>query len=149
MDFVGSDTNTGGDLAVGESWINGNPVEGRIEEEWDLDWYKTTLLKDHCYQVDVWGKTMAEEGFADGLTLEDPALEGIYQEDGYYLYGSTSEDGRGDNRTARHTVRMNKTGTYFISVGHDYGRFEGGGTFELSLIDLGTWTNQCTDIWVD
>ena len=45
-------------LSAGESWINGNPIKGRIESRNDQDWYSTELRKNHCYQIDIWGKEM-------------------------------------------------------------------------------------------
>ena len=146
QDYVGSNTETLGEIRVGESWVNGNPVSGRIEYENDRDWYRTTLKKNHCYQVDIWGKTLSDEGLAEGLTLEDPSLWGIYDADGYFVWGTDSDDGRGDNRTPRHTMKFRNGGTFYISVSHDLHEFHGGGTFELSLIDLGRATTTCTDV---
>ena len=148
-DTVLGDTSTSAAISVGQSWVNGNPVRGRIEQENDKDWYRTQLTAGHCYQIDIWGKTMVEEGFAQGLTLEDPRLEGVYTDGGTFLRATRNDDGRGDNRTPRHTVRLNRSGRYYISVTHDWNRFEGGGTFDLSLIDLGTATRQCTEVNVD
>ena len=115
QDYVGSNTETLGEIRVGESWVNGNPVPGRIEYENDRDWYRTELRSGHCYQVDIWGKTVADEGLAEGLTLEDPSLWGIYDEDGYFVWGTDSDDGRGDNRTPRHTMKFRNGGVFYIS----------------------------------
>ena len=88
-----------------------------------------------------WGRTVADEDLARNLTLEDPFLEGVY------LPGTWNDAGRGDNRSPRHTLRFNRGGTYYIAVTHD--RYLGGGSFELSLHDLGTATRYCTEVDVD
>ena len=144
-DTVSGDTSTGATISAGQSWLNGNPVKGGIEHENDEDWYKTQLTAGHCYQIDIWGKTMVEKGYAEGLSLEDPSLKGIYNRRGNYLQGSRMDDGGGDGRTTRHTVRLDRSGTFFIAVTHQWNLYEGGGTFELSLTDLGTETHHCTD----
>ena len=140
QNHVSDSTYTQGEIQLDESWINGNPVRGRPEHEHDQDWYQTTLTKGNCCQIDVWGKTVAEEGFAENLTLEDPSLEGVYRSDGKHLCDTSDDGGRGDGRWPRHTLRFNKTGTLYISVPHDWNNYAGGGAFELSLIDLGKAT---------
>ena len=143
-DTVPGDTSTGATISAGQSWLNGNPVKGGIEHENDEDWYKTQLTAGHCYQIDIWGKTMVEKGYAEGLSLEDPSLKGIYNRRGNYLQGSRMDDGGGDGRTTRHTVKLDRSGTFFIAVTHQWNLYEGGGTYELSLTDLGTETHHCT-----
>ena len=151
-DYVSQDVNTGIQIAVGDSWINGNPIKGRIEHLYDQDWYSTELQKNHCYQIDIWGKEMYEHFkddpafHVDELTLVDPALTGIHREDGVYLPGSRNYDGWLAS-TVRHTISVSRTGTYFLAAGHD--RWEGGGTFEISLFDMGGVNQHCTKLDVD
>ena len=54
VDYVGEDILTAATIAVGESWTNGNPIKGRIEHLYDVDWYRVELVKDHGYQIDIW-----------------------------------------------------------------------------------------------
>ena len=49
--------------------------------------------------------------------------------------------------SAVHTIRFNKTGAYYIAVSH--GWYDEGGTFDLSVINLGTRTTTCTEVDVD
>ena len=44
-DTVPADTSTSAGISVGESWLNGNPVKGRIDTLNDSDWYHTSLTK--------------------------------------------------------------------------------------------------------
>ena len=47
-------------INVGQSWIKDTQIKGRIEHQNDQDWYRTELQKNHCYQIDIWGKEMYE-----------------------------------------------------------------------------------------
>ena len=147
-DYVTADRNTGAYIDVGESWLNGNPVPGRIEEMNDQDWYSTSLKAGRYYQIEIRGKTDAEREYpaAEELTLSDPYLNGVYRADGVYLPGTTNDDG-GMGRSALHTIRFNKTATYYIAVSHAW--YDVGGTFDLSVINLGTRTTTCTEVDVD
>ena len=83
-DYVSDDTDTIATIAAGESWLHGNPVPGRIEEQNDQDWYLTNLRAGRCYQIEIRGKSDAEGELpgAEGLTLTDPYLNGVYRDDG-------------------------------------------------------------------
>ena len=62
VDYVDDTTDTTGVITIGESWLNDNPVNGRIEKDYDYDWYRTTLQGGHCYQIEVRGKGHTENG---------------------------------------------------------------------------------------
>ena len=151
-DYVPQGIITNATIDVGQSWINDTQINGRIEHQNDQDWYLTDLVAGHCYQIDIWGKEMYEhyednDAFhVDELTLVDPALIGIYREDGVYLPGSRNYDGWLAS-TTRHTISVNKNGTYYLAAGHD--RWENGGTFEISIYDMGTGNQHCTNVNVD
>ena len=147
-DYVSDDTDTTATIAAGESWLHGNPVPGRIEEQNDQDWYLTNLRAGRCYQIEIRGKSDAEGELpgAEGLTLTDPYLNGVYRDDGVYLPGTTNRDG-GVDLSALHTIRFNRTGAYYIAVSH--GWYDEGGTFDLSVINLGARTKTCTEVDVD
>ena len=143
VDYVGDTTETAGAIEVGESWLNGNPVKGRVEQVYDADWYRTELKGGHCYQIEIRGKGHTEHGHVEGLTLSDPLLRGVYTERGNYMAG-TQDDDSGGHLAALKTVKIDVTSVVYISVTH--GWYNEGGTFDLSLIDLGTVTKTCTDI---
>ena len=128
-DTVRGDTSTSATISAGGS------VTGRIEEVDDADWYRTSLTRDHCYRV------RAEGGNDDsGLTLHLPALYGVYRSNGSYVPGTyNNSDGQGS--AAVINVKLDTTATYYISVGLH--RFEGAGTYRLSLSDLGTSVTDC------
>ena len=147
VDYVGGDIHTTATIAVGQSWINGNPLDGSIEHLYDEDWYRTELRKGHCYQIDLSGTTVSEPGFSEDLTLVDPYLIGVYRDDGVFLPGTPNDNGRNDGRNPRHTLSFNKTGTYYIAATHS--RWLDGGTFEISLYDMGTGNQTCTNVNVD
>ena len=132
VDYVTGDTSSKNGIAVGDSWLNGDPVPGRIETENDEDWYVTNLRAGRCYQIEIRGKSDAEGEHpgAEGLTLTDPYLNGVYRDDGVYLPGTTNRDG-GTDLSALHTIRFNRTGAYYIAVSH--GWYNEGGTFDLSV----------------
>ena len=148
VDYVTGDTSSKNGIAVGDSWLNGDPVPGRIETENDEDWYVTKLRAGRCYQIEIRGKADAEYEHpgAEGLTLTDPYLRGVYRDDGVYLPGTTNRDG-GADLSALHTIRFNRTGTYYIAVSH--GWYDEGGTFDLSVHNLGARTKTCTEVDVD
>ena len=151
-DYVPEGIITNATIEVDQSWINDTQINGRIEHEDDQDWYRADLLMNHCYQIDIWGKEMYEHYkddpafHVDELTLVDPALIGIYREDGVYLPGSRNYDGWLAS-TTRHTISVSRSGTYYLAAGHD--RWEDGGTFQISLFDMGPVNQHCTKLDVD
>ena len=124
-----------GDTSTNHSISPGGSVQNRIETVNDADWYRTTLTKDHCYQIKVEGSSADET-----LTLQYPALRGVYRSDGTLITG-TNENAGGLGTTAIGNVKLDTTGTYYIAAG--LYRFENGGTFRMSLTDLGTTDTSC------
>ena len=129
QDSVPGDTSTTATISPGNSVIN------RIETVEDADWYRTTLTKDHCYQIKVEGNSADET-----LTLLYPAVRGVYRSDGTSIR-NTYENADGQGTTAISNVKLDTTGTYYIAAG--LYRFENGGTFRMSLTDLGTTDRSC------
>ena len=70
-----------------------------------------------------------------------PALIGIHRDDGVFLQGSSNDDGWLGS-TTRHSVSVCRSGTYYLAAGHD--RWLEGGTFEISLFDMGPVNQHCT-----
>ena len=124
-----------GDTSTNQSISPGNSVQNRIETVNDADWYRTSLTKDHCYQIKVEGSSADET-----LTLQYPAVRGVYRSDGTLIRG-TNENADGQGTTAISNVKLDTTATYYIAAG--LYRFENGGTFRMSLTDLGTTDDSC------
>ena len=153
VDYVPADITTDSSIAAGDSWINDKTVHGRIEYHYDTDWYKTTLTQGQCYQIEIRGLSDEEWNYpgTNSLDLLDPELYGVYHADeihhpdGVYLPGTYNDNG-GTGNSALHTLRFNKTGTYYIAASHGA---DGGSRFDVSIIDLGTVTKTCTEVDVD
>ena len=124
-----------GDTSTNHSISPGNTVQNRIETVNDADWYRTTLTKDRCYQIKVEGSSADET-----LTLQYPAVRGVYRSDGTHIM-NTYENADGLGTTAISNVKLDTTATYYIAAG--LYRFENGGTFRMSLTDLGTTDTSC------
>ena len=124
-----------GDTSTNRSISAGGSVTNRIETVDDADWYRTTLTKDHCYQIKVEGSSADET-----LTLQYPAVRGVYRSDGTHIL-NTYENAGGRGTTAVSNVKLDTTGTYYIAAG--LYRFENGGTFRMTLTDLGTSDDSC------
>ena len=124
-----------GDTSTNQSISPGNSVQNRIETVNDADWYRTTLTENHCYQIKVEGSSADET-----LTLQYPAVRGVYRSDGTHIM-NTYENADGRGTTAIGNVKLDTTATYYIAAG--LYRFENGGTFRMSLTDLGTTDTSC------
>ena len=159
-DYAADNEDTAASIAAGESWVNGNAVLGRIEHRYDQDWYRTVLRENRCYQIEVRGKDAWEDfqeypadhpiqryAPARELTLSDPLIHGVYTDLGNYM-PDTQEEYGGSGLGAVKLVTIDQTGTVYIAVSHawygDDEENEGGGTFDLSLIELGPATQSCT-----
>ena len=119
-----------GDTSTNQSISPGGSVTNRIETVDDADWYRATLTKDRCYQIKVEGSSADET-----LTLQYPAVRGVYRSYGTHIM-NTYENAGGRGTTAISNVKLDTTGTYYIAAG--LYRFENGGSFRMSLTDLGT-----------
>ena len=124
-----------GDTSTNQSISPGGSVQNRIETVDDADWYRTTLTENHCYKIKVEGSSADET-----LTLQYPAVHGVYRSDGTHIM-NTYENADGLGTTAIGNVKLDTTATYYIAAG--LYRFENGGTFRLSLTDLGTSDTSC------
>ena len=76
----------------------------------------------------------------DSLTLPYPALYGVYRTDSTRISGTGARVDFTGSKALSH-VKLDTTGTYYISVGIH--RFLGEGTYRLSLSDLGTSATDC------
>ena len=158
VDYVDDSVQTDAYIDVGESWVEGNAVVGGVEYRYDQDWYRTVLRANRCYQIEVRGKDAWEDfqeypdddpiqeyAPSQELTLDDPLIHGVYTDLGNYM-PNTQEEYGGVGLGAVKLVTIDQTGTVYIAVSHawygDDDENEGGGTFDLSLIDLGR--GSCT-----
>ena len=158
VDYVDDSVRTDAYINVDESWVNGNAVVGGVEHRYDQDWYRTVLRAGRCYQIEVRGKDAWEDfqeypdddpiqeyAPSEELTLHDPLIHGVYTDLGNYM-PNTQEEYGGVGLGAVKLVTIDQTGTVYIAVSHawygDDDENEGGGTFDLSLIDLGR--GSCT-----
>ena len=129
VDTVRGNSSTSASISAGGS------VTGRIEEVSDADWYRTSLTAGHCYRIGVAGSSDS-----DSLTLPYPALYGVHKSDSTRISGTSARADYAGNKAISH-VKLDTTGTYYISVGVH--RFLGEGTYRLSLRDLGTSDTSC------
>ena len=158
-DYVGQTVDTEESVAVGESWYHGRTavngrIEYRINARRDVDWYRVTLPRGSCYQIDVRGATTwqrhldgdfpAQYAPTEPLTLAHPFIQGLYDAAGNYVEG-TQDKGYLGYPESTVTLRPRYGGTYYIAVTSRI-PFESG-TFDLSVIDLGSATLNCTDIY--
>ena len=160
VDYVDDSIQTDAYINVDESWVDGNAVVGRVEHRYDRDWYRTVLQQNRCYQIEVRGKDAWEDfqeypdddpiqkyAPSQELTLRDPLIHGVYTDLGNYM-PDTQEGYGGSGLGAVKLVTIDQTGTVYIAVSHawygDDDENEGGGAFDLSLIELGPATQSCT-----
>ena len=122
MTYVPSNTSTTARINVGGTGY----ANGRIDYEFDHDWFAVTLVAGRSYRFDF-------EGLHTGAgTLHDPYLGGIYDSDGNLIPGTTNDDaGWGFN--SRVTFTPETSGTYYAAA-RDYGHRTG--TYRLAVTDV-------------
>ena len=155
---MGQTADSAESVSVGESWYHGRTAVGghidyRLGAPRDVDWYQVELAGGSCYEIDVRGLPTWQR-YLDGdfpvqyapsepLTLAHPFIEGLYDSDGNYIQ-DTQDQGYLAYPESTVTIRPRHGGTYYIAVTNRI-PFESG-TFDLSVIDLGSATLTCTDI---
>ena len=107
----------------------GTPVTGFINESWDRDWFKVQLTAGTTYRFDLKGVNHSQGGA--GLKLRDPYIEGLYDNAGAYITGTTDDDG-GAGRKARILYEAERTGPHYIGVRSDTPT-RPWGSYELSV----------------
>ena len=119
-DDYSADESTTGSVAVDGS------ATGNIETGGDRDWFSVDLVAGQTYVVDVEG---SETG--DG-TVDDPYLRGIYDSDGNFLSGTSSDDIGKSQLNSRVTFTSTASGTFYVAVG----AFESStGTYTVSVTE--------------
>ena len=114
------DTSTTGRVAVGDM------ATGNIETAGDRDWFAVELEAGRIYRIDL------EGSWTGAGTLVDPYLRGVYNEDHFFIVGTTVNDS-GCGLNSRQTLTLDETGTYYVAAGA-WGTREG--TYRLSVADV-------------
>ena len=136
VDTIPADTSTTASISVGGS------VKGDLETKDDVDWYRTSLTKDHCYKILLSGLD-----HAPGLTLVDPLIESVYRADGSVIPNTWDHSSGPSARQSLLHLKLDSTSTYYVSVAQSF-RYHNppdGGSYKLSLTDLGTESEACTE----
>ena len=94
------------------------------------------LTENHCYQIKVEGSSAD-----DTLTLQYPAVRGVYRSDGTLIRGTNENAGGQRHHGHKQRQTRQRAATYYIAAG--LYRFEDGGTFRMSLTDLGMTDTSC------
>ena len=118
-------------------------VRGDLETADDVDWYRASLTKEHCYRIRRSGK-----GHETGLTLQNPLLTGVYRSDGTRIE-RTSDNYSGPSGEAQVLLKLHASGTFYIGVQQSLRggnrKIVDGGSYRLSLTYLGTESAKCED----
>ena len=140
-DDIVAGTTTNGMVIVGE------PATGEIESWGDRDWFKVTLEAGKSYNFDVWGsqagRQTGEEG--TGLTLADPYLYGLRDENGALIEGTTNDNRDGDwgnGKNAGAVLTVTEGGAYYVDVGANG---NGTGTYGVGEGDRGRFQGRHVD----
>ena len=114
------DTSTTGRVAVGDT------ATGKIGTQGDRDWFAVELEAGRIYRIDL------EGSWTGAGTLVDSYLRGVYNEDHFFIVGTTVNDS-GCGLNSRLTLTLDETGTYYVAAGA-WGTREG--TYRLSVADV-------------
>ena len=129
VDDYAQNTTTTGKVAVGGT------LTGFISEAADRDWIAVELEAGKTYQIDVLGSSSG-----DG-TLDDPVLYGIFDSSGWYIRGTSDDDG-GMGRNSLLWFTPKTSGTYYVAVRVFYeweGRFDRydvRGTYKVAVEEI-------------
>ena len=113
-----ANTTTHCSIAVGESVI------GHISSSTDRDWYEVEFVSGKRYRIDLKGESV------DALTLEDPRIHGIYDNNGTWIIGTANDDVSGTDLNSRVTYTATRTGTHYLAAAMAIGS---PGTYELEV----------------
>ena len=116
-----ADTDTTATVAAG------SPATGVIERPGERDWFAVTLEAGTRYRIDLEGR------FTSAGTLSDPHLEGIHDENGNPIPGTTNDNG-GLGYNSRLYFRPEASGIHYIAAGASRNHT---GTYRLSVTEVG------------
>ena len=114
-DFT-ADTGTTGGVAVGGS------ADGNIGGPNDIDWFAVTLEAGKTYQIDMVGfpGVVLASQLGTGR-LGDPALLGIYDQDGNHIDDSMVVNDGGEGYNSRAFFTATEDATYYVAAGTSTG----------------------------
>ncbi|MFL6845744.1 MAG: M10 family metallopeptidase C-terminal domain-containing protein [Allosphingosinicella sp.] len=118
-DDYASSTSTTGTVSVGGS------KTGNIETTGDTDWFATSLVAGHIYQVDVEGNSSGQG------TLGDPY--GSLRNSAGTKVAEADNGGTGVNTRFTYSVPSGSDGTYYVAAGSNN---NGTGTYSVRLTDV-------------
>jgi Ca2+-binding RTX toxin-like protein len=118
-DDYGSTASTAGSVSIGAT------RSGSIEKSGDTDWFRTSLVAGHTYQVDV------EGGDTGRGTLADPY--GSIRNGSGSKVAESNDGGTGNNSRFTWTVPTGQSGTYFVAAGSNN---NGSGSYRVKLTDV-------------
>ena len=125
-DDCGQDAASACDLRVPGS------KRGDFEVDGDSDWFAVDLVAGTSYRFLQWGVSIGF-GPVTGVTLYDPMILGIYDDNGILLPDTTADsDGRG-NLTAEVDFAPLASGTYYVKAGANTRHANGVGTYWVSV----------------
>ena len=87
----------------------GGSARGRINDLFDSDWFRVTLVAGMSYQIDLKGEDTGHG------TLPDPYLGGIHDADGVLIADTTDDDG-GAGYNSQVIFTAEETGTYYVET---------------------------------
>ncbi len=122
-DDIGHTPDTAGSLDLGGF------IQGEIETQGDVDWFKITLTAGATYRFELMGAP-SQNG-----TLTDPYIHGLFSGAGIFIDGTANDDVVGSLNSAV-TFTAETTGTYFLAAG---GFSDALGTYKLTSqqLDIG------------
>ena len=119
LDDFTSDVATTGTVEVGGF------VTGSIETSGDTDWFAVTLTADQFYDISL------TANHTNSSALHDPFITGVYDTNGDKLSNSSNDDNGDNTRNSSVTLKVEETGTYYVSTGAG----QGSGDYLLSVSD--------------
>jgi hypothetical protein len=109
------------DITTQASIEEGTVFLGNVEENYDQDWIKVSLVAGETYEINLTGDDTI-----------DPYIRGIHDSEGNFIEGTANDDGGGGNN-ARVVFTPTITSDYFISAGAYSGYT---GTYNLEVNNI-------------
>ena len=125
-DDCGQDAASACDLRVPGS------KRGDFEVDGDSDWFAVDLVAGTSYRFLQWGVSIGF-GPVTGVTLYNPKILGIYDDNGIKLPDTTADSDGNGNLTALVDFAPLASGTYYVKAGANTWHSNGVGTYWVSV----------------
>ena len=125
-DDCGQDAASACDLRVPGS------KRGDFEVDGDSDWFAVDLVAGTSYRFLQWGVSIGF-GPVTGVTLYNPKILGIYDDNGIKLPDTTADSDGNGNLTALVDFAPLASGTYYVKAGANTRHSNGVGTYWVSV----------------